>query len=36
MDSVKLQEVFDLFKRFEFQVGEHLEEIDEETVVDIE
>lgn len=34
--SMELQAVLDLFKRFEFQVGSHLEEIDRENVIDIE
>ena len=34
--SVKLQSVFDLFKRFSFQMGSHLEDIDETKVREIE
>ena len=34
--DVNLQDVLDLFKRFEFQVGEHLEEIDDAIVEEIE
>ena len=34
--DLNLQEVLDLFKRFEFQVGEHLEDIDETRVERIE
>lgn len=34
--KVNLQDVLDLFKRFEFQVGEHLENIDETTIQRIE
>ena len=34
--SVQLQAVLDLFKRFEFQVGDHLEDIDKESVKEIE
>lgn len=33
---VELQAILDLFKRFEFQVGEHLEDIDIEAVKEIE
>ena len=34
--SVALQSIFDLFKRFSFQVGSHLENIDENHVREIE
>ena len=34
--SVKMQSVLGLFKRFAFQVGEHLENIDETKVEEIE
>lgn len=34
--SVKVQDILDLFKRFEFQVGDHLEEIDKESIREIE
>ena len=34
--SVQLQAVLDLFKRFEFQVGDHLEDIVKESVREIE
>ena len=34
--SVRLQAVLDLFKRFEFQVGDHLEDIDKDSVREIE
>ena len=34
--EVNLQDVLDLFKRFEFQVGEHLEDIDEAKIEEIE
>jgi hypothetical protein len=33
--SVKLQTVLDMFKRFEFQVGYHLEDIDEYQVEEV-
>ena len=33
--SVALQSVLDLFKRFSFQVGSHLEDIDENHVREI-
>lgn len=33
--SVELQIVLDLFKRFEFQVGDHLEDIDNDSVREI-
>ena len=36
MYDANLQDVLDLFKRFEFQVGEHLEDIDETMVEEIE
>lgn len=34
--SVKLQSILNLFKRFEFQIGDHLEDIDDDMVVSIE
>lgn len=34
--SVALQSIFDLFKRFSFHVGSHLEDIDETEVREIE
>lgn len=34
--SVQLQAVLDLFKRFEFQVGDHLEDIGKDSVKEIE
>ena len=34
--SVPMQSVLNLFKRFEFQIGEHLEDIDKEEVREIE
>lgn len=34
--DVNLQDVFDLFKRFEFQVGEHLDDIDDAEVEEVE
>ena len=34
--SLAMQMVLNLFKRFEFQVGTHLEDIDKDTVKDIE
>ena len=34
--DVRLQEILDMFKRFEFQVGRHLEDIDESTIEDID
>ena len=34
--SVELQAILDLFKRFEFLIGEHLEDIDRETVKEID
>lgn len=34
--DVNLQDVLDLFKRFEFQIGEHLEDLDETKIEDIE
>ena len=34
--SIELQAVLDLFKRFEFQVGEHLEDINNEAIREIE
>lgn len=34
--SVQMQAVLDLFKRFEFQVGDHLENIDKESVKEID
>lgn len=33
--SVPMQSILDLFKRFEFQVGSHLEEIDKDAVREI-
>ena len=33
--SVNIQSVFDLFKRFEFLVGEHLEDIDVDTIEEV-
>lgn len=33
--SVPLQKVLDLFKRFEFQVGSHLEDVDDRDVVEV-
>ena len=33
--SVPLQKILDLFKRFEFQVGSHLEDIDEHQVEEV-
>ena len=33
--DIKLQSILDLFKRFEFQVGEHLEGIDDDNVNEI-
>ena len=36
MYDANLQDVLDLYKRFEFQVGEHLEDIDETMVEEIE
>lgn len=34
--SIRMQSVMNLFKRFEFQIGEHLEDIDKEMVREIE
>ena len=34
--SVKMQSVFDMFKRFEFQIGEHLDKIDRDSIKEIE
>lgn len=36
ISSIQLQAVLDLFKRFEFQVGDHLEDIDKDSVRAIE
>lgn len=36
ISSIQLQAVLDLFKRFEFQVGDHLEDIDKDSVREIE
>ena len=35
VSSVDLQSILNLFKRFEFQVGNHLEEIDENLVSEV-
>ena len=35
VSSVDLQSILFLFKRFEFQVGSHLEEIDENSIIEI-
>lgn len=34
--SVQMQSIMNLFKRFEFQIGDHLEDIDVDKVVSIE
>lgn len=34
-NSVSLQQVLDLFKRFEFQVGSHLEDIDDSIIEEV-
>ena len=31
-----MQAVLNLFKRFEFQIGDHLEDIDQDTVREVE
>ena len=33
--SVPLQKVLNLFKRFEFQVGSHLEDIDDRNIIEV-
>lgn len=34
--SVAMQSVLNLFKRFEFQIGDHLEDIDRDEIREIE